>query len=69
MITTTPDRIADRAREAVENGASAVMLNFFAAGFGSLEILRFSGTQFCPRLVTKLVTASVIGATSGLPPR
>ena len=39
-ITTTPDRIADRALEALENGASALMLNFFAAGFGSIEILR-----------------------------
>ena len=39
-ISTTPDRIAGRALEAIENGATALMLNFFAAGFGSLEILR-----------------------------
>lgn len=39
-ITTTPDRILDRAREAIENGASGLMVNFFAAGFSSLEILR-----------------------------
>jgi len=39
-ITTTPDRILDNAREAIANGASALMLNFFAAGFGSIEILR-----------------------------
>jgi ribulose-bisphosphate carboxylase large chain len=39
-ITTTPDRIVRRALEAIENGATALMVNFFAAGFGSLEILR-----------------------------
>lgn len=39
-VTTTPDRIVDTALEAIRNGATALMLNFFAAGFGSLEILR-----------------------------
>ena len=39
-ITTTPDRIVQRGLEAIANGATALMVNFFAAGFGSLEILR-----------------------------
>ena len=39
-ITTTPDRILDAAFEAIGSGATALMLNFFAAGFSSLEILR-----------------------------
>ncbi len=39
-ISTTPDRIVERALQALENGADALMLNFFAAGFGSIEILR-----------------------------
>jgi len=39
-ITTSPDRIVDRAIEALENGATALMLNFFAAGFSSIDILR-----------------------------
>jgi ribulose 1,5-bisphosphate carboxylase large subunit-like protein len=41
-ITTTPDKILDRARVALENGATALMVNFFAAGFSSLQILRES---------------------------
>ena len=39
-ITTTQDRIVRRAIEAIENGATALMLNFFAAGLGALDILR-----------------------------
>ncbi|MEJ7738633.1 MAG: RuBisCO large subunit C-terminal-like domain-containing protein [Chitinophagaceae bacterium] len=39
-ITTTPDRIIGRALEALENGATALMVNFFAAGFSSLQLLR-----------------------------
>jgi ribulose 1,5-bisphosphate carboxylase large subunit-like protein len=39
-ITTTPDRIVDQALVALENGANALMVNFFAAGFASLQILR-----------------------------
>jgi ribulose 1,5-bisphosphate carboxylase large subunit-like protein len=39
-ITTSPDRIAERALAALENGATALMVNFFAASFASLEILR-----------------------------
>lgn len=39
-ITTTPDRIIDRATEALENGATALMVNFFAAGFAALQLLR-----------------------------
>lgn len=39
-ITTTPDRIVERARIALECGASALMVNFFAAGFSALQILR-----------------------------
>ena len=41
-ITAGPDRIVDNARIAIENGANALMMNFLAAGFGSLEILRRS---------------------------
>ena len=39
-ITAGPDRIRENAHVALQNGASALMLNFFAAGFGSLELLR-----------------------------
>lgn len=39
-ISTTPDRIIDRALEALENGATALMVNFFAAGLSSLQLLR-----------------------------
>jgi ribulose 1,5-bisphosphate carboxylase large subunit-like protein len=39
-ITTTPDRIIDRALEALENGATALMVNFFAAGLSTLQLLR-----------------------------
>ena len=39
-ITTSPDRIVDKALEALENGATALMVNFFAAGFAALHILR-----------------------------
>ena len=38
-ITTGPDHIKENAYIALENGANALMLNFFAAGFGSLEML------------------------------
>jgi ribulose-bisphosphate carboxylase large chain len=39
-ITTTPDLIIDRALEALENGATALMVNFFAAGLFALQLLR-----------------------------
>lgn len=39
-ITTTPDKIIDRALTALENGATALMVNFFAAGLSSLQLLR-----------------------------
>jgi ribulose-bisphosphate carboxylase large chain len=38
-ITAGPERIREHAQVALENGASGLMLNFFAAGFGSLEML------------------------------
>jgi ribulose 1,5-bisphosphate carboxylase large subunit-like protein len=38
-ITAGPERICENARIALDNGASGLMLNFFAAGFGSLEML------------------------------
>jgi len=38
-ITAGPERIKENAYIALENGATALMLNFFAAGFGSLEML------------------------------
>lgn len=38
-ITAGPDRILDNARIALENGANALMMNFLAGGFGSLEML------------------------------
>ncbi len=38
-ITAGPERIRQNAYTALENGANALMLNIFAAGFGSLEIL------------------------------
>jgi ribulose-bisphosphate carboxylase large chain len=47
-ITAGPDRILDNARIAIENGANALMMNFLAAGFGSLEILRRSGDLQVP---------------------
>ncbi len=39
-ITTTPDRIISRGFEALENGANALMVNFFATGLSSLQLLR-----------------------------
>lgn len=39
-ITTTPEHLLDNAQIALENGATALMVNFFAAGFNSLETLR-----------------------------
>ena len=39
-ITTTPEHLLDNAHIALENGASALMINFFAAGFNSLHTLR-----------------------------
>jgi ribulose 1,5-bisphosphate carboxylase large subunit-like protein len=39
-ITTTPERLLDNAHIALENGASALMINFFAAGFNALRTLR-----------------------------
>jgi ribulose-bisphosphate carboxylase large chain len=38
-ITTNPDRLKENARIALANGASALMVNFFAAGFWALEAL------------------------------
>lgn len=38
-ITTNPDRLRDNAHIALENGANALMVNFFAAGFTALEII------------------------------
>jgi ribulose-bisphosphate carboxylase large chain len=38
-ITTGPECIKEHAHIALEQGANALMLNFFAAGFGSLEML------------------------------
>jgi ribulose 1,5-bisphosphate carboxylase large subunit-like protein len=39
-ITTTPEHLLDNAHIALENGATALMVNFFAAGFNSLGTLR-----------------------------
>jgi ribulose 1,5-bisphosphate carboxylase large subunit-like protein len=39
-ITTTPEHLLDNAHIALENGARGLMVNFFAAGFNSLETLR-----------------------------
>jgi ribulose 1,5-bisphosphate carboxylase large subunit-like protein len=39
-ITTTPEHLLDNAYIALENGASALMINFFAGGFNSLRTLR-----------------------------
>jgi ribulose 1,5-bisphosphate carboxylase large subunit-like protein len=39
-ITTTPERLLDNAHLALENGATGLMVNFFAGGFSSLETLR-----------------------------
>jgi ribulose-bisphosphate carboxylase large chain len=39
-ITTTPEHLLNNAQIALENGATALMINFFAAGFNSLETLR-----------------------------
>jgi len=39
-ITTTPEHLLDNAHIALENGAPGLMVNFFAAGFNSLETLR-----------------------------
>jgi ribulose 1,5-bisphosphate carboxylase large subunit-like protein len=39
-ITTRPERLLDNAHVALENGATALMVNFFAAGFNSLLTLR-----------------------------
>ena len=39
-ITAGPDRLLDNAEVALKNGANALMVNFFAAGFCSLEVLR-----------------------------
>jgi len=38
-ISTRPDAIADAARRAVDNGATGLMLNCFAAGFTAIQIL------------------------------
>ena len=38
-ISTRPDHIVDTARIAVDNGASGLMLNCFAAGFSAIQIL------------------------------
>jgi ribulose-bisphosphate carboxylase large chain len=39
-ITTTPEHLLENAHIALDNGAPALMVNFFAAGFNSLETLR-----------------------------
>ncbi len=39
-ITTGPENIVEFAEIALNNGANALMINFFAAGFSSLKILR-----------------------------
>ena len=39
-ITTSPEHLLDNAHIALENGARGLMINFFAAGFNSLETLR-----------------------------
>ncbi len=39
-ITTAPEHLLDNAHIALENGANALMVNFFAAGFNSLQTLR-----------------------------
>ena len=39
-ITAGPDRLLLNAEVALENGANALMVNFFAGGFSSLEMLR-----------------------------
>ena len=41
-ITTTPERLVENAHIALETGAPALMVNFFASGFNSLETLRKS---------------------------
>ncbi|MCA9414514.1 MAG: ribulose 1,5-bisphosphate carboxylase, partial [Candidatus Omnitrophica bacterium] len=39
-ISTRTDKILDRAFEALENGATGLMVNFFSTGFAALQILR-----------------------------
>lgn len=39
-ITTTPEHLLDNAHIALENGATAVMVNFFATGFNAIASLR-----------------------------
>jgi len=39
-ISTSPDRILDNARIAIDAGANGLMLNFFSSAFASLQILR-----------------------------
>ncbi len=39
-VTAGPDQLRKNAEIALENGANALMVNFFAAGFSSLETLR-----------------------------
>ena len=39
-ITANPDRLLQNAEIALENGATALMVNFFASGFNSLVLLR-----------------------------
>lgn len=39
-ISTRTDKVLDRAFEALENGATGLMVNFYAAGFAALQILR-----------------------------
>lgn len=38
-ITTRLDRLLDNAHIAIDNGARALMINFFVSGFGALELL------------------------------
>ena len=49
-ITTTPEHLLDNAHIALENGASALMVNFFAAGFTSLQTLTTASGSRSPDL-------------------
>jgi len=47
-ITTNPDRLKENAHIALDNGANALMVNFFAAGFYSLQALAQDGDFSVP---------------------
>jgi ribulose 1,5-bisphosphate carboxylase large subunit-like protein len=63
-ITTTPDRILDSAFEALENGATALMLNFLAAGFSSIEILR-KNADICAPIYAHCGGREALGRAGG----